>query len=146
MIVQAEVKKLRTTFDEFFQNSSPAVKQFFATEQGQHDVVFIFQALDAYFRLSDEADPMAILFVDVRNAFNCMGPERGSRRQPAPHHCDRITWGSLSLPSRFKLDLGLFWNFGVDLRTTPVCGCRHTSPCMGPDGMEPTLTKCKSSG
>ena len=32
-------------------------------------MVFFFQALEAQFRLSDEADPMVFLFVDVRNAF-----------------------------------------------------------------------------
>ena len=31
----------------------------------------------------------------------------------------KTTWGSLSLPSRFKPDLGLFRTFGVDLSTSP---------------------------
>ena len=55
-------------------------------------------------------------------------------------------WGSLSLPSRFKPDLGLFRTFGVDLSTSPGCGCRRPSPCVGLVGIEPTLTTCKPSG
>ena len=58
----------------------------------------------------------------------------------------RGIWGSLSLPSRFKPDLGLFRTFEVDLSTSPGCGCRLPSPCVGPVGIEPTLTRCKSSG
>ena len=56
-----------------------------------------------------------------------------------------LTWGSLSLPSRFKPDLGLFRTFGVDLSTSPGCDCSHTSPCVGPMGIEPAITTCKSS-
>ena len=59
---------------------------------------------------------------------------------------EKNIWGSLSLPSRFKPDLGLFRTFGVDLSTSPGCGCSHTSPIVGPVGIEPTLTTCKSSG
>ena len=55
-------------------------------------------------------------------------------------------WGSLSLPSRFKPDLGLFRTFGVGLSTSPGCGCGRPSPCVGPVGIEATLTRCKSSG
>ena len=55
-------------------------------------------------------------------------------------------WGSLSLPFRFKPDLGLFRTFGVDLSTSPGRGCRRPLPCVGPVGVEPTLTRCKSSG
>ena len=59
---------------------------------------------------------------------------------------DLITiWGSLSLPSRLKPDLGLFRTFGVDLSTSPGCGCRRPSPCVGPVGIEPTWTTCKPS-
>ena len=59
---------------------------------------------------------------------------------------EKETWGSLSLPSRFKPDLGLFRTFGVDLSTSPGCDCSHASPCVGPVGIEPTFTKCKPSG
>ena len=45
-------------------------------------------------------------------------------------------WGSLSLSARFKPDLGLFRTFGVDLSTSPGCGCRCPSPCVGPVGVE----------
>ena len=65
----------------------------------------------------------------------CMGPKE----------IEKI-WGSLSLPSRFKPDLGLFWTFGKDLSTSPGCDCSHTSPYVGPVGIEPTLTTCKASG
>ena len=54
-------------------------------------------------------------------------------------------WGSLSLPSRFKPDLGLLRTFGVDLSTSPGSDCSHASPCVGPVGIEPTFTTCKSS-
>ena len=47
-----------------------------------------------------------------------------------PHAPDK-NWGSLSLPSRFKPDLGPFRTFGVDLSTSPGCGCRRPSPCVG---------------
>ena len=78
------------------------------------------------------------------------GPTHGGRRLQ-PHPGDVLTstpkfWGSLSLPSRFKPDLGLFRTFKVDLSTSPGCGCSHTSPSMGPVGIEPTFTRCKSSG
>ena len=53
------------------------------------------------------------------------------------------TCGSLSLLSRFKPDLGLFRTFGVDLSTSPGCGCIRPSPCVGPVGIEPTWTRCK---
>ena len=43
-------------------------------------------------------------------------------------------WGSLSLPSRFKPDLGLFRTFRVNLSTPPGCGCRRPSPCVGACG------------
>ena len=62
---------MRTTFENFFQNSSPAVNQFCATGNGQHEMVFFFQVPDAQFRLSDKAYKIVFLFVDVRNAFNC---------------------------------------------------------------------------
>ena len=55
-------------------------------------------------------------------------------------------WGSLSLPSRFKPDLGLFRTFGVDLSTSPGSDCSHDSPCVGLAGIEPTFTRCKPSG
>ena len=55
-------------------------------------------------------------------------------------------WGSLSLPSRFKPDQKLFRTFGVDVSTSPGCDCSHTSPCVGPVGIEPTFTTCKPSG
>ena len=45
----------------------------------------------------------------------------------------------------FKPDLGLFRTVGVDLNTTPGCGCRRPSPCMGAVEIELTLTMCKSS-
>ena len=53
-----------------------------------------------------------------------------------PIHLAQI-WGSLSLSSRFKPDLGLFRTFGVDLGTSPGCGYRRPSPCVGPVGIEP---------
>ena len=59
---------------------------------------------------------------------------------------EKNIWGSLSLPTRFKPDLGLLRTFGVDLSTSSRCGCRLPSPCVGPGGIEPTLTRCKSSG
>ena len=55
-------------------------------------------------------------------------------------------WGSHSLPSRFNPDLALFRSFGVDLCTSPGCGCRRPSPSVGPLGIEPTLTSSRSSG
>ena len=61
-------------------------------------------------------------------------------------HIHTKNWGSLSLPSRFNPDLRLFRTFGVDLSTSPGCGCIRPSPCVGPVGIEPTWTRCKSSG
>ena len=45
-------------------------------------------------------------------------------------YSEKKTWGSLSLPSKFKPDLGLFRTFGVDFSTSPGCGCSHASPCV----------------
>ena len=78
---------------------------------------------------------------------------KGTREREREKVCREVSWlqrvkiwGSLSLPSRFKPDLGLFRTFGVDLSTSPGCDCSHTSPCVGSVGIEPTLTRCKSSG
>ena len=34
----------------------------------------------------------------------------------------------------------------MDLSTSPGGGCIRPSPCVGPVGIEPTLTRCKPSG
>ena len=81
------------------------------------------------------------MIADVIGDFNKLRRNLGMAQPPL-----QKLWGSLSLPPRFKPDPGLFRTFGVDLSTSPGCSCRRSSPCVGPVGIEPTLTRCKSSG
>ena len=41
-------------------------------------------------------------------------------------------------------DLRLIRTFGVDLGTSQRGGCIRPSPCVGPVGIEPTMTRCCS--
>ena len=49
-------------------------------------------------------------------------------------------------PNSWDRSLRLFQTFGVDLSMSPGCGCRRPSACVGPVGIEPTLTRCKYIG
>ena len=71
------VHKLKNTFQIFFQEHHPAVKQFCAaTPSGQHNMIFMMRALEQEFakdNLSD--DPRVFVIIDIVNAFNSLSRE-----------------------------------------------------------------------